>query len=281
MSRLFHLIFSLLIALSCTAQQGRVEVLYSPTSILSGVSSRVFSVYLPPSYDASPSRSYPVLYLLHGGGESHSVWQRHGRLAETLDSLISSSAATEMIVVCPEANEVNMMYFNAPHWRFEDYFFSELIPYVESHFRALSGRRYRALAGFSMGGGAAVVYGTHRPALFSMVYDISGYLRRQPLAFLRGDPSAEWRQQVIEDNNPISRVSSASPELVDSLRSVDWIIAVGDHDFTLESNMDFVRALRSRRIDYQFRVSSGVHDWRFVRPNMIEAIKRASRHFNP
>ena len=38
---------------------------------------RNYAVYLPPDYDTS-SRSYPVLYLLHGLGDDHnwmgSVW---------------------------------------------------------------------------------------------------------------------------------------------------------------------------------------------------------------
>ena len=100
----------------------------------------------------------------------------------------------------PEGNEQHMMYFNtvegkagAPDWQYEDYFFKELIPFIEKTYRVRTDKGGRAIAGFSMGGGAATVYGVHHPEKFSMVYDISGYLRRQHLDFLKNAPSADWR----------------------------------------------------------------------------------------
>ena len=258
---------------------GRVVEATMPCSLLQGVSQRVYDIYLPGSYDTDTERTYPVLYLLHGGGESHTVWQRNGQLREVADSLIDCNEAEEMIIVCAEGNENNMMYFNAPQWRYEDFFFKEFIPYIEKTYRAKATRDTRAIGGFSMGGGCAVVYGVHHPEMFSMVYDISGYLRRQQMEWLRNDPSASWRQRVIEQNNPIKRVLKGSNADVANWQQVDWFVCVGDQDFTLEANMDFVKALRQRGISYQFRVGSGNHNWLWVKPAMTEAIKRASNNF--
>ncbi len=175
-----------------------------PCKLLKGIDEREYSIYLPGSYNNKTEQKFPVLYLMHGGGESNTVWQQKGYLRQLADSLIDCGAARDMIIVCPEGNKQNMMYFNAPQWRYEDYFFNELMPYIEKTYRADANDC--AIAGFSMGGGAAVVYGVHHPEKFKMVYDISGYLRRQPLEFLKNDPSAEWRQRVIEDNNPIKQI---------------------------------------------------------------------------
>lgn len=258
---------------------GRVEERVMPCSLLQGVSERDYSIYLPGGYDIDTLRRYPVLYLMHGGGGSHTDWQRHNGLEELMNRLVDNGSIDEMIVVCPEGNKGNMMYFNAPQWRYEDYFFEELLPYIEQHYRVRTDRGGRAIAGFSMGGGAATVYGVHRPECFVMVYDISGYLRRQPLDFLKNDPSARWRQRVIEDNNPIKRIAKGSDREVEAWKQVDWVVSVGDQDFTLEANMDFVKALRAKGIGYAMRVGAGYHDMRYVNTALEDAIKRAHGHY--
>lgn len=257
----------------------QLEVKTMPCQLLEGVSQREFSIYLPQGYEQDTLKNYPVLYLMHGGGESNTVWQQRGNLRHVADSLIACGAVEEMIIVCPEANKNNMVYFNEPKWRYEDYFFNELIPYIEDTYRARTDKGGRAIAGFSMGGGAATGYGVHHPEKFAMVYDISGYLRRQPLEWLRNDPSGEWRQQNVERNNPIKRIQAGSDKEVKAWKQVDWVVSVGDQDFTIEGNMDLVKAFRAKGIPYSMKVSAGGHDWRYVRPALIDAIKRANRNF--
>ncbi len=276
---LLSLVITCLICVADAQRPGRLEEKKMPCRLLEGIGEREYSIYLPGSYDNDTLRRYPVLYLMHGGGESHKVWQDKGRVRQVADSLINRKAIGEMIIVCPEGNERNMMYFNAPQWKYEDYFFQELLPYIEKTYRVRADKGGRAIAGFSMGGGAATVYGVHHPELFSMVYDISGYLRRQPLDFLKNDPSAEWRQQVIEDNNPIRRIAEGKGAEIKAWQKVDWAVSVGDHDFTLEGNMDLVKALRQQDIPYSMHVGSGSHDWQYVQPAMESALKRASRNF--
>lgn len=258
---------------------GRIKQTTMPCRLLNGVSERKYSIYLPGGYDTDTTRTYPVLYLMHGGGGAHTDWAHHGRLQQLADSLTDGGRIDDMIIVCPEGNENHMMYFNAPEWRYEDYFFQEFLPYIEQNYRVRTDKGGRAIAGFSMGGGAAVVYGLHHPELFSLVYDISGYLRRQPLAFLKNDPSAEWRQQLVEENNPIRCLSNGTEEEVKTWKQTDWSIRVGDHDFTLEANMDLVKALREKNIPYRMYVNTGEHDWRFVRPALADALKQANKAF--
>ena len=112
-----------------------------------------------------------------------------------------------------------------------------------------------------------------------MVYDISGYLRRQPLDFLKDDPSAEWRQQAIADNDPVTRIENGSDEEVAAWRKVDWKISVGDHDFTLQGNMDLAKALQSKGIDFSMFVDEGAHDGKWVTPALVDALKRATKNF--
>ena len=130
-----------------------------------------------------------------------------------------------------------------------------------------------------MGGGAATVYGVHHPEYFCMVYDISGYLRRQPLEFLKNDPSGPWRQQVIEKNNPIVRVSQGTEDEVKAWKTVDWKIAVGYRDFTLEANMDMMKTFREKSIPCSMFVDEGTHDWKWIAKVLDDVLKRADRNF--
>lgn len=263
-----------------TAQNSsQLEVKTMPCQLLEGITEREFSIYLPKEYGQDTLKRYPVLYLMHGGGESNTVWQQRGHLRHVADSLINHGAIEEMIIVCPEANKNNMIYFNEPQWKYEDYFFNELIPYIELNYRVRTDKGGRAIAGFSMGGGAATLYGIHRPEMFAMVYNISGYLRRQPLEWLKNDPSGEWRQQNVERNNPIKRIQAGTDKDVKSWKQVDWVVSVGDQDFTLEGNMDLVKAFRTKGISYSMKVSDGEHNWHYVKPALIDAIKRANHNF--
>ena len=265
---------------------GRFISTKMPCKMLKGITEREYGIYLPGSYEEDSLRLYPVMYLMHGGGGAHTDWERWNRLSQVADSLISCGAIRDMIMVCPEGNQQNMMYFNAsaqadgtPDWKYEDYFFQELVPFIENNYRVRTDKGGRAIAGFSMGGGAATVYGVHHPEMFAMVYDISGYLRAQQLDFLKKDPSAAWRQRLVDANNPILRISRGTEEEQKAWQKVDWKVAVGDQDFTLEANMDFVKALRENGIFCSMHVDEGAHDNKWVSSALVDVMKRASRNF--
>lgn len=243
-------------------------------NMLQGIVERSYSVYLPPSYYTHPEKDYSVLYLLHGGGCSHTDWENHGTINLLVDSLLTVAQKTEeVIIVCAEGNENNMIWFDAPHWKYESFFFEEFIPYIESTYRIRSTKEARSIAGFSMGGGAAVVYGLHRPEMFSAVYAMSAYLYRQELDFLKNDPSAEWRQQLVQEHNPIPTVLDASDEWIERWKGVEWIMDCGDADFTFEANQRFVRALSQQRIPYQFTIRDGGHDWNYWKGCIVRMLK--------
>lgn len=269
-----------------TTGQAKIQTLKMPCKLLKGILEREYSIYLPDSYDTNKLKNYPVLFLMHGGGGSNTDWEKIHHLSEVANRLISNGEIDEMVIVCAEGNQQNMMYFNAekdnngtPDWKYEDYFFNELIPYIEKTYRVRTDKEGRAIGGFSMGGGAATVFGVHHPEYFCMVYDISGYLRRQPLSFLKNDPSAAWRQQVIENNNPIVRVNSGTAEDVAAWKKTDWKIAVGDKDFTLEANMDMMKAFRKKGVPCSMYVNDGTHDAKWVNSVLEDVLKRANKNF--
>src|SRR5215204_6656856 len=104
---------------------------------------RKYAVYLPPGYETS-ERSYPVLYLLHGGGDDQTGWVQFGEVLTIADKAIKEGSATAMIIVMPDANTGQRGYFNdiRGQWKYEDFFFQEFMPFVEKTYRIKTDKRY-------------------------------------------------------------------------------------------------------------------------------------------
>ena len=135
-------------------------------------------VYTPPGYDANIKNRYPVFYLQHGGGEDERVWTEMGRTNVILDNLLAAGKVKPMIVVmetsaigapggagagrgagaapgagAPAAGRGAGFGIGGPGGgAYGLFMINELIPWVDSHFRTLSDREHRAMAGLSMGG---------------------------------------------------------------------------------------------------------------------------------
>src|SRR5690554_8106965 len=117
-----------LTVLPALAQTGKV---YDNLSVSSDIlkSDRKFAVYLPHDYETS-ERSYPVLYLLHGGGDDQTGWVQFGEVLHIADQAIRKGTATPMVIIMPDANTGQRGYTNdvTGKWRYEDFFFDELMP---------------------------------------------------------------------------------------------------------------------------------------------------------
>lgn len=266
-------------AISQQTARGNIEYKTMPSEILN--QQREYAVYLPGDYDKHPDKSYPVLYLLHGGGGSHTNWPEKASLAGVANQLIRSGAAAEMIIVCPEAGKDFMNYFNKPDWRYEDYFFEELIPFIEKEYRVISDREHRAIAGLSMGGGGSAVYAVHHPEMFSVVYMMSSYLERQEeLSFIDlNDPVQKEIHQLVEDNNPTTYLREAAPEKLQKIREIKWFIDCGDDDFTFDPNMKFINMLRELEVPYELRIRDGGHSWDYWHSALYIALPYISDFF--
>ena len=264
------------------AQHGKVlDNETMPTSILGG--ERNYAVYLPPDYDTS-ARSYPVLYLLHGGGDDHTGWIQFGEVMHIADKSIAEGTATPMIIVMPDGQTGRLGFFNQDGWNYEDHFFEEFVPYIEKTYRIKSEKRYRAVSGLSMGGGGAFMYALHRPDMFSSACPLSAYVG--PLSFeefqsrlpaeQKQRPEAELRD-YFEQHNAISLVESKSPK---DLKSVRWYIDCGDDDFLFEGNSLIHIALTKKGIPHEYRVRNGAHNWTYWRESLPEVLKFVSDAFH-
>ncbi len=269
------------------AQTGKVhDRLTMHSDILGG--ERAYAVYLPPDYETS-ERSYPVLYLLHGGGDDQTGWVQFGEVLHITDSAIREDTATPMIIVMPDASGERRGYFNdiRNDWRYEDFFFDELMPHVESMYRIKGQKRFRAIAGLSMGGGGTFMYAMHRPDLFSSA---------APLSASTGALSLEaFRERMERFNTDLSGLSDADIEAyhrrhnalsliedlpAEDLSSVRWYIDCGDDDFLYEGNALAHIALRKKEIPHEYRVRQGGHTWTYWRESLPEVLHFVSQAFH-
>jgi len=267
------------------AQNGKVYDNLSLTSeILKG--ERKYAVYLPPDYELS-ERSYPVLYLLHGGGDDQTGWVQFGEVLHITDKAIQDGIATPMVIIMPDANTGRRGYFNDPKgdWNYEDFFFKELIPHVEKKFRIKGEKRYRALAGLSMGGGGSFMYALHHPELFSSACPLSA--SSGPLSIEDATRLLERRsdQKYTDDEKLNYFKTHSAVELmntmdVEKLKSVRWYIDCGDDDFLFEGNSLIHITMRKREVPHEFRIRNGAHNWTYWRDSLPKVLEFVSMAFH-
>lgn len=278
--------FILLLPCLLVAQTGKVfDNLSLPSKILKG--DRKFAVYLPSDYETS-GRMYPVLYLLHGGGDDQTGWVQFGEVLNITDKAIRDGIATPMVIIMPDANTGRRGYFNdiKGEWRYEDFFFSELMPFVEKKYRIKGEKRYRAVAGLSMGGGGSFIYALHHPELFASSC---------PLSAATGPLSLEDARRSLTRDNPgladsaVTRFYNKQSVLAlvnnmpDTLKkAVRWYIDVGDDDFLYEGNALAHIAMRKKEIPHEFRNRDGGHTWTYWRaalPSVLEFISQSFHQY--
>jgi enterochelin esterase-like enzyme len=212
---------------------------------------RDFRVYTPPGYNPNRKEPYPVLYLFHGITDETSAWTTAGRENVILDNLISQGKAKEMIIVntlgygAPEMLEPGAGPYSKEALKkneelFVSSFINEVIPRIEGLYHVGKTKKYRAVAGLSMGGGQSLDVGLNHPELFSYVAGFSS-------AVILLDPDYEKAFPKLD--------ASINKEL-----KLIWI-SIGKDDFLIESNRKYKAWLESKNIKFFYQETEGVHSY--------------------
>ena len=235
-------------------------------------------VYTPPDYNTSNTR-YPVLYLLHGGGDLDPGWSMTGRAHVIMDNLIAEKRARPMVVVMPLARGGGSLGLGpsgmspgiaakgnvapgggrgrggappapgpAPMGPFAQDFVTDLLPAVEKTFRVSTRPEDRAMAGLSAGGAATVNTAFSRPDLFRYIVIMSA-----------GAPAN------LEEAYPKFFGSNAAAA---KQMKLIWV-AVGDEDFALKGSTTLSETLKKNGIEHTFVLNKGYrHEWRLWRQHL-------------
>lgn len=250
-----------------------------------------YNIYLPADYDKT-NRSYPVLYLLHGYSDDETGWTQFGEAQHIADKAIANGDAPAMLIVMPDAGVT--FYINSADGKakYEDFFVSELIPHIESTYRARAKKEFRAVAGLSMGGYGTMVMATKHPDLFAAAAPLSGaFWSDEEIA---GMPAERWdsllaglfgkaapgKDRLSEHwyKNSILKIIETTP--VDKLKTVKYYIDCGDDDFLIKGNMNLHAAMTDKAIPHEFRVRDGGHTWTYWRTALPEVLKFVGQSFH-
>lgn len=214
---------------------------------------RQFYIYTPPGYDVHTNENYPVLYILHGGGEDERGWAAQGKTDLILDNLIAAKKAEPMLVVMPDANVGGSAFEESGLKRFETELKEVIIPFVEKNYRTKTDARSRALAGLSMGGIHTLYSGIKNSDLFSYLGVLSsGWI-------MPSQNSVASAQYEFMKNNT-ARINNNLKQF--------WIAMGGKEDIAYKNCQNMLSKFDELNIKYTYYEYPGGHTWPVWRNNL-------------
>lgn len=247
-----------------------------------------YSIYLPAGYETS-TLDYPVLYLLHGGGDNWKDWLIKGQAAVIADAAIASGEAPPMIIVMPDGmqNWYNNNYDGT--FRYEDYFFQELIPHIEVTYRCRTEKQYRAISGLSMGGRGCLLYSLKHPDMFQVCYGMSIGMFEEERARRPGRDGSTWYGERYfgplnaDGSLPDLWYENDTYKLAENLpdeqkNAVVYAVELGDDEIN-HDQIDMVMTMKDNQIPVEVRIVDGGHNWVLWRQSLPKAMKFAGECF--
>ncbi len=224
----------------------RIQNYFSPVTH----SWRQMYLYTPPGYDGSSNQKYPVLYILHGGGEDERGWAMQGKTNLILDNLIAAGKAKPMLVVMPDANigtgGFSAVGIESSMKLFESEMKSSIVPFVEKNYRVVADANHRALAGLSLGGIHTLFTGINNTDLFS-------YL---------GVFSSGWIVPMMNDvTDKQYAFLKENKDKINSQLKAFWITEGGKEDIAYKNGQLMLGKLDELDIKHTYYEYPGGHTW--------------------
>jgi len=216
---------------------------------------REMYVYTPPGYDKSTDK-YPVLYLLHGGGEDQRGWATQGKTDLILDNLIAEGKAKPMIIAMLDGNVSagGLAGFNENVLKaFENELKLGAIPFVESNFRVEADAKSRALAGLSMGGLQTLYAGIKNTPMFSSL----------------GVFSSGWFANNPKLTDPQYAFMKENASTINSNLKNLWISMGGKEDIAYQNCQIMMKKFDEMGIKYSYSEYAGGHTWPVWRHDLM------------
>jgi enterochelin esterase-like enzyme len=213
-----------------------------------------FNIYLPPSYNSSPTTRYPVIYFLHGGGGDENQLTMY--VNNYVDSYITQKKVPECIVAFPSCGTQSFfldsgIIYNNQNFNPDAYFIKEFIPHIDSTYRTIKDRKSRAISGMSMGGYGTYHFAFKYPQLFCAAGPFSA-----GGPYVNGSPKFSGYSPADDPHILISKNVSLLSGLV------RLYISVGSIDLGLVPyNKDLADSCKKYNLSYVYTVVPNVgHD---------------------
>lgn len=218
------------------------------------------AIYVPPDYDRLPARRFPVLYLLHGGGDSEEGWVRLGHVAAIEENLLAQHNTVPMLVVMPYGDIPGDATTLDAIETFGRELFGDIFPLVEKNYRVVANRDNRAIAGLSMGAGQSFTLGLRNLDKFAWVGEFS--------AGTFGSAKFDIEKQV-----PGLLTDPAATN-----RKVKLLfLGCGTEDTRYQPHVRMDALLEKSGIHHEFHSTPGEHEWRAWRHLLVEFMPKLFR----
>lgn len=263
-----YLLFGFFSLLVFGADAARVDSLDVPSAAMKQTFKA--AVVLPDSYAKNKTTTFPVLYLLHGGGGHFRDW-----LQQTPDKTLVHRLADQynLIIVMPEG-EVFGWYMDSPvdpNSRFETYITKEVIGKIDETYRTVRSNKGRVITGLSMGGHGALYLATRNPQLFCAAGSMSGAVDMNWANWRTNEEFIKSVQTRFEkilgpiESNAASYFKNSVVNMADVMKknALPLIIDCGVDDFLIEPNRELHRRLVYNKTPHDYTERPGGHTWTY------------------
>jgi|WetSurMetagenome_2_1015567.scaffolds.fasta_scaffold21258_2 enterochelin esterase-like enzyme len=193
-------------------------------------------IYTPAGFDVNGKTKFPVLYLIHGGSDNEETWTKVGRANLIADNLIAQGKVKPMIIVMPYANTGLMMSKT-----FGTDMMNNIIPFVEANYPVLTDRNNRAIAGFSVGGGATLNIGLMNIDKFAYVCAYAPYTQTPEF----NSNFTNWKPDAATYNKQLKQ----------------FTIYVGNSDQYIGVVKNTIDLLKGKGLNFETWFVPGGHTW--------------------
>lgn len=204
---------------------------------------RRLHVWTPAGYEKN-TESLPVLYLIHGGGDTDNSWPTVGCAGNILDNLLAEGKIKPMVVVMPNGSiHTKNLMDEVP--LFADDLMNDIIPFIESNYRVLTDKDHRALAGLSVGGMETLEAGLNH-------YDQFGYLW-----VLSSGWFADDTKMYAERGAYLKKIAADFNQKVRVLH----VTQGGPEDIAYKNCKAMLKLFDEVGLKYQYSEAPGGHTW--------------------
>jgi putative tributyrin esterase len=220
----------------------------------------------------------PVLWLLHGASDDHTIWQRR--------TSIERYVAPLGIAVVMPAVQLSFYTNMAYGGRFFDYIADELPAIMRGFFHFSAQREDNFVAGLSMGGYGAFKLALSRPQQYAAAASLSGALdmsalirRRENEPAMQQNPQrANMMEMVFGD---LRAIQGSQHDLFHLLKQVvkntvdqpKLYVTCGTEDFLHGDNLAFRDQAQRLGVELTYHEEPGTHEWGYWDRNIQKILE--------